>query len=148
MPKRPDTARMRAAVAAGDPPASAEYFLDDEWHAEQEQWLAKWSPRVLAKRFPGAALAEHKLVARRRVSDRFMRIERVRTVCYSMITFASRVCASRCWIVMYPVFSCGSVQRTDSKCHTCVIAGTPDHVPDCILSCEHEYSFVNVPGIS
>jgi hypothetical protein len=47
MPKRPDSARVRAAVAAGDPPASAAYPDDDGWHAEQERWLAKWSPRVL-----------------------------------------------------------------------------------------------------
>ena len=49
MPKRPDSARVRAAVAAGDPPASAAYPDDDGWYAEQERWLAKWSPRVLPK---------------------------------------------------------------------------------------------------
>ena len=47
MPKRPDAARVRAALAAGDPPASAAYHDDDGWHAEQENWLAKWSVCLL-----------------------------------------------------------------------------------------------------
>ena len=42
MPKRPEMARMRAAVAAGDPPASAGYANDDGWHAAQDDWLSKW----------------------------------------------------------------------------------------------------------
>ena len=48
MPKRPESARVRAAVAAGDPPASADFPDDDEhWHAAQDHWLSKWSVRVL-----------------------------------------------------------------------------------------------------
>ena len=35
MPKRPDAARVRAAVAAGDPPTSARNPDDDMWHNEQ-----------------------------------------------------------------------------------------------------------------
>ena len=47
MPKRPDAKRVRAAVAAGDPPKSADYPDDDDWHDAQHEWLAKWSVRVL-----------------------------------------------------------------------------------------------------
>ena len=47
MPKRPDAARVRAAVAAGDPPASAQYMYDENWHSAQSEWLAKWSVRLL-----------------------------------------------------------------------------------------------------
>ena len=47
MPKRPDAARVRAAVAAGDPPLSASFPDDDDWHDEQDRWLAEWSARVL-----------------------------------------------------------------------------------------------------
>ena len=39
MPKRPVKARVLAAVAADDPPASADYRDDDEWHAAQDMWL-------------------------------------------------------------------------------------------------------------
>ena len=45
MPKRLDSARARAAVAAGDPPLSVDYPDDDDWHAAQDEWLAKWSVR-------------------------------------------------------------------------------------------------------
>jgi hypothetical protein len=54
MPKRPDAKRVRAAVAAGDPPKSADYpnpVPDDDdcgmSHDAQHEWLAKWSVRVL-----------------------------------------------------------------------------------------------------
>ena len=47
MPKRLDEARVLAAVAADDPPASADYRDDDEWHAAQDMWLVKWSGSVL-----------------------------------------------------------------------------------------------------
>ena len=47
MPKRPDAGRVRAAVAAGDPPESADHHDDDDWHDAQDKWLAKWSVRVL-----------------------------------------------------------------------------------------------------
>ena len=48
MPKRRlDEARVLAAVAASDPPASADYRDDDEWHAAQDKWLVKWSGSVL-----------------------------------------------------------------------------------------------------
>ena len=47
MPKRPAEARLRAAVAAGDPPASAEYASDAKWHRAQDEWLARWSDRAL-----------------------------------------------------------------------------------------------------
>jgi hypothetical protein len=44
MPKRRlDEARVLAAVAANDPPASADHLDDDEWHAAQDKWLVKWS---------------------------------------------------------------------------------------------------------
>ena len=49
MPKHPESARVRAAVAAGDPPDSAAYLDDDKWHAAQVNWLAKWSTRLLAE---------------------------------------------------------------------------------------------------
>ena len=52
MPKRPEMARMRAAVAAGDPPASAGYTNDDGWHAAQDDWLSKWSVRMLPDEAP------------------------------------------------------------------------------------------------
>ena len=40
MPKRRlDEARVLAAVAANDPPASADHLDDDEWHAAQDMWL-------------------------------------------------------------------------------------------------------------
>jgi hypothetical protein len=35
MPKRLHPARVSAAVAAGDPPASAQYAYDDAWHDAQ-----------------------------------------------------------------------------------------------------------------
>ena len=48
MPKRRlDEARVLAAVAANDPPASADHLDDDEWHAAQDKWLVKWSGSVL-----------------------------------------------------------------------------------------------------
>ena len=47
MPKRPEQARVRAAVAAGDPPASCEHPDDGEWQRAQQDWLAKWSVRLL-----------------------------------------------------------------------------------------------------
>ena len=47
MPKRPDAKRVRAAVAAGDPPKSTDYPDDDDWHDAQNEWLSKWSVRVL-----------------------------------------------------------------------------------------------------
>lgn len=47
MPKRLHPARVSAAVAAGDPPASAQYAHDDAWHDAQNIWLAKWSVRLL-----------------------------------------------------------------------------------------------------
>jgi hypothetical protein len=47
MPKRPVEARVLAAVAANDPPASANHLDDDEWHAAQDMWLVKWSGSVL-----------------------------------------------------------------------------------------------------
>ena len=47
MPKRLDEARVLAAVAADDPPASADHRDDDEWHAAQDMWLVKWSGSVL-----------------------------------------------------------------------------------------------------
>jgi hypothetical protein len=47
MPKRLDEARVLAAVAANDPPASADHLDDDEWHAAQDKWLVKWSGSVL-----------------------------------------------------------------------------------------------------
>ena len=38
MPKRRlDEARVLAAVAANDPPASADHLDDDEWHAAQDK---------------------------------------------------------------------------------------------------------------
>ena len=47
MPKRLDEARVLAAVAANDPPASTDHLDDDEWHAAQDMWLVKWSGSVL-----------------------------------------------------------------------------------------------------
>ncbi len=48
MPKRRfDEARVLAAVAANDPPASADHLDVDEWHAAQDKWLVKWSGSVL-----------------------------------------------------------------------------------------------------
>ena len=47
MPRRLDEARVLAAVAADDPPASADHRDDDEWHAAQDKWLVKWSGSVL-----------------------------------------------------------------------------------------------------
>ena len=48
MLKRPIEARvLAAAVAANDPPASADHRDDDEWHAAQDKWLVKWSGSVL-----------------------------------------------------------------------------------------------------
>lgn len=45
--RRLDEARVLAAVAANDPPASADHLDDDEWHAAQDKWLVKWSGSVL-----------------------------------------------------------------------------------------------------
>ena len=47
MPKRLDPARARAAAEAGDPPKSARYHADADWHAAQDEWVAKWSMRQL-----------------------------------------------------------------------------------------------------
>ena len=48
MPKQPVEARVLAAVAADDPPASADHLDDDEWHAAQDMWLVRWSSGAAA----------------------------------------------------------------------------------------------------
>ena len=52
MPKRADQARVRAAVAAGDPPVSSDHPEDGAWHDAQRDWIAKWSGRLLPEDGP------------------------------------------------------------------------------------------------
>jgi hypothetical protein len=44
---RCSSGRLRRALVANDPPASADHLDDDEWHAAQDMWLVKWSGSVL-----------------------------------------------------------------------------------------------------
>ena len=47
MPKRLRPEQLEAAVAAGEAPRSEDYPGDDStWYDEQDNWLARWQPRV------------------------------------------------------------------------------------------------------
>ena len=51
MPKRRPACQLAAAITAGPPPQAKDFPDDEEWHHEQENWIAK-QPTGVAEVLP------------------------------------------------------------------------------------------------
>ena len=56
MPKRRPACQLAAAITAGPPPQAKDFPDDEEWHHEQENWIAK-QPTGVAEVLPNSSYA-------------------------------------------------------------------------------------------